>query len=192
MAPGTLSVTFSTFAGNAFGTGPTGPSGAGASVSQAVVGGSILADAAGACATLAPAIIPNVTLPGDVSCPGGRIPGAPRLGALGDNGGPTPTLAPGAGSVAINAIAGRPCPATDQRGLPRPALGACDAGAVEIQPGSPAAAGVGGPGGRSGGGAAGLRRLTALRIAPAAFRVAGKPPSAPRSPSVSTRPRRSS
>jgi hypothetical protein len=51
----------------------------------------------------------------------------PLLGALGDNGGPTETMVPGSGSPAIGA--GSSCPATDQRGDPRP--GACTLGAVE-------------------------------------------------------------
>jgi hypothetical protein len=49
------------------------------------------------------------------------------LGALGDNGGDTETMLPAAGSPAIGIGTG--CPATDQRGQPRPA--ACTAGAVE-------------------------------------------------------------
>ena len=52
----------------------------------------------------------------------------PLLGALGDNGGPTQTAMPGAGSPALGA--GKGCPATDQRGKPRPVTG-CTAGAVE-------------------------------------------------------------
>ncbi len=51
-----------------------------------------------------------------------------QLGELTDNGGPTPTRMPAAGSVAIGL--GGECPATDQRGEPRPASG-CAAGAVE-------------------------------------------------------------
>lgn len=50
------------------------------------------------------------------------------LGPLQDNGGPTPTMMPAAGSVVIGL--GADCPATDQRGEPRPAEG-CAAGAVE-------------------------------------------------------------
>ncbi|MBV8762959.1 MAG: hypothetical protein JO257_37080 [Deltaproteobacteria bacterium] len=52
----------------------------------------------------------------------------PLLGALGSNGGPTDTLVPGAGSPAIGA--GVNCPATDQRGRTRPAMG-CSSGSVE-------------------------------------------------------------
>jgi len=50
------------------------------------------------------------------------------LGALADNGGPTKTRLPAAGSPALGK--GQGCPATDQRGQPRPANG-CAAGAVE-------------------------------------------------------------
>lgn len=50
------------------------------------------------------------------------------LGPLLDNGGPTLSLMPSAGSVAVGA--GADCPSVDQRGQPRPS-GACAAGAVE-------------------------------------------------------------
>ena len=53
----------------------------------------------------------------------------PLLGALGGNGGPTPTIPLLPGSPAIGRSGD--CPATDQRGSPRPALG-CDAGAFEV------------------------------------------------------------
>ena len=60
----------------------------------------------------------------------------PVLGALADNGGPTPSALPGPTSPAIDAIpVGTPdlCPAlgTDQRGVTRPVGTACDIGAVE-------------------------------------------------------------
>lgn len=54
----------------------------------------------------------------------------PKLGALHDNGGPTSTSAPAAGSPVIGAA--NDCPATDQRGEPRPATG-CTSGAVEAK-----------------------------------------------------------
>lgn len=61
----------------------------------------------------------------------------PRLGPLADNGGPTLTHAPLPGSPAIDhgspAAPGSPdaCASSDQRGVSRPQLAACDAGAVE-------------------------------------------------------------
>src|SRR5205085_2254341 len=48
----------------------------------------------------------------------------PLLAALADNGGPTDTRALPANSPAVDAGAG--CAATDQRGVGRPAGGACD------------------------------------------------------------------
>jgi len=70
----------------------------------------------------------NLDWPGS-SCPG--IAGDPRLGVLTDNGGPTETMALGAGSVAIDAAASAACPPTDQRGVPRPFGRGCDIGAYE-------------------------------------------------------------
>jgi len=73
--------------------------------------------------------------------------GDPGLGALADNGGPTQTMLPVAGSPLIDAIPAGSCQAdgatgitTDQRGLPRPSLNGCDIGAVEVQVGPPTAA----------------------------------------------------
>lgn len=79
---------------------------------------------------------------GDLQFPGTHIVGGgadalctptttiadPMLGALGDHGGATPTRLPAAGSPAIGH--GVSCPATDQRGMSRPASG-CTSGAVE-------------------------------------------------------------
>jgi len=66
----------------------------------------------------------------------------PKLGALAENGGPTPTqaLLPGspaidAGNPAVPGTGGNACPATDQRGAPRPSTTStprCDSGAYEI------------------------------------------------------------
>lgn len=73
----------------------------------------------------------------------------PKLGPPANNGGETDTLALLAGSPAIDAGTAEGCPATDQRGVPRPLGTACDIGAFEYQPatvpagssgGSPAAA----------------------------------------------------
>ncbi|GAD20541.1 choice-of-anchor U domain-containing protein [Acidovorax sp. MR-S7] len=73
------------------------------------------------------------------TCTGNPLPGDPLLGTLQDNGGPTWTMLPGAGSPALGAAT---CSAgeTDQRGVARP-TGACALGAVERQaslPGFPA------------------------------------------------------
>jgi hypothetical protein len=59
----------------------------------------------------------------------------PLLGKLVNNGGPTPTHALQEGSPAIDAADTAMCPATDQRGVPRPDLPgtACDVGAYEFQ-----------------------------------------------------------
>ncbi len=53
------------------------------------------------------------------------------LGALGDNGGATPTHLPATGSVAINTANDTACLPTDQRGFRRPGGARCDVGAVE-------------------------------------------------------------
>jgi hypothetical protein len=52
----------------------------------------------------------------------------PKLGALMDNGGPTETMMPGAGSAALGVGSG--CPSTDQRGNAR-STASCTLGAVE-------------------------------------------------------------
>lgn len=61
----------------------------------------------------------------------------PLLGPLADNGGETDTVALGAGSPAIDAGDPAHCPATDQRGYPRPAGAGCDIGAYEVEPEPP-------------------------------------------------------
>jgi hypothetical protein len=75
----------------------------------------------------------NVSFP-DTGCPG--VVADPKLGPLADNGGPTLTYAPQAGSPAIDEVpkSAAPCSATDQRGVSRPQGAACDAGAYEIAP----------------------------------------------------------
>ena len=55
----------------------------------------------------------------------------PRLGALADNGGPTPTHALLADSPAIDAGDDAICPAADQRAFARPQGASCDIGAYE-------------------------------------------------------------
>jgi CSLREA domain-containing protein len=60
----------------------------------------------------------------------------PMLARLADNGGPTETQALKAGSPAIDrgGTSANGCPATDQRGVPRPQGPACDIGAFEFVP----------------------------------------------------------
>jgi parallel beta helix pectate lyase-like protein len=55
------------------------------------------------------------------------------LGTLGDHGGSTPTMLPGAASVAIDAGSADRCTAFDQRGFVRPAGRPCDVGAIELE-----------------------------------------------------------
>lgn len=64
----------------------------------------------------------------------GNIIGAdPNLGPLAGNGGATPTHALLPGSPAIDAGDDASCPATDQRGMPRPQGPHCDIGAFEAE-----------------------------------------------------------
>jgi hypothetical protein len=55
----------------------------------------------------------------------------PKLGDLADNGGAAQTLALGPGSGAAGLVPAADCPATDERGLARPAGQPCDAGAYQ-------------------------------------------------------------
>jgi hypothetical protein len=64
----------------------------------------------------------------------------PDLGALGDNGGPTPTMLPADGSPLIDFIPVAACQTgvatgvtDDQRGVTRPQGSGCDIGAVEVE-----------------------------------------------------------
>jgi hypothetical protein len=74
---------------------------------------------------------------GDASCPASFGSGDPNLGPLQNNGGPAPTISLQSGSAAINAIpsTGANCPASDERGAPRPSgssASKCDIGAYEV------------------------------------------------------------
>jgi hypothetical protein len=74
---------------------------------------------------------------GDSSCPATFSSGDPNLGPLQNNGGPAPTISLQTGSAAINQIpaSGANCPATDERGVPRPSGSSsskCDIGAYEV------------------------------------------------------------
>jgi hypothetical protein len=66
---------------------------------------------------------------GSGPCISGVTAGDPKLSAPADNGGPTFTMLPGAGSAALGI--GANCEATDQRGQTRNTA-ACDVGAVEV------------------------------------------------------------
>lgn len=75
----------------------------------------------------------------DDSCEAGpadvaEVGGDAQLGALGDNGGPTPTRLPAATSPLGGLVPGGACDvATDQRGELRPAGDGCEAGSVEVE-----------------------------------------------------------
>jgi hypothetical protein len=74
----------------------------------------------------------NVQFPSTGSCSAGATIADPQLQPLANNGGPTQTRAIGSASPARNLVtSGCPPPATDQRGVSRPA-GACDAGSFEL------------------------------------------------------------
>jgi hypothetical protein len=70
----------------------------------------------------------NLQWPSGALCSDNPTIADPLLGPLGDNGGPTETLLPAAGSPAVGL--GTDCPATDQRGTARSEP--CTAGAVEV------------------------------------------------------------
>jgi hypothetical protein len=84
---------------------------------------------------------PNLSFPAG-GCPASFSTGNPQLGTLMFNGGPTQTMALGAGSAAINQVpVGSPnCPGADQRGIARPQGPTCDIGAFELEmvPATPA------------------------------------------------------
>lgn len=63
---------------------------------------------------------------------GGWDDTAPRLGPYTLEGGPTPTMIPVEGSVTVDAADPAKCPATDQRGVVRPAGSGCEVGAYEL------------------------------------------------------------
>jgi hypothetical protein len=91
----------------------------------------------GSCSGTTGAIVSTFTLTDEASCVPGSDPSNlvvvdPRLGSLGDNGGPTQTLLPLDGSDAIDNGSSAVCPTVDQRGVSRPAGAGCDIGAVEV------------------------------------------------------------
>ena len=76
---------------------------------------------------------PDIYFP-DATC--GPAGANPKLGPLQDNGGPTATMRPEAGSPALDAVLpGLPnCTSSDQRGIARPFGAMCDFGAYEAAP----------------------------------------------------------
>lgn len=83
------------------------------------------------CSYPATSPISGPNLDDDGSCDNFTINADPQLDPLASNGGPTQTHAIAPSSPAKNAAAGA-CPATDQRGEPRPHGSACDLGSYEL------------------------------------------------------------
>jgi predicted outer membrane repeat protein len=131
----TLTVTNSTFSGNSATVGGgIDNNGGTANLANTILAGSTGGNCGG------PAITNNGgNLADDGTCGVTQVSDtALKLGSLANNGGPTQTIALGAGSVAID-HASTNCPSTDQRGLTRPDPGDagvttnCDSGAYEFQ-----------------------------------------------------------
>ena len=137
---GTLSVVNTTFSGNSARAG--GGIYFGGPTDEAILKDTIIADSAGG--NCGGPIVPSGTynLVTDASCGPSTTQTSSkelRLGPLQDNGGPTKTIAPQAGSVAIDAgdpvyCAAEPMYNRDQRGEARPQGLGCDVGAVEVKP----------------------------------------------------------
>jgi CSLREA domain-containing protein len=130
---GTLAVLNSTIAGNSGGGGISGTSVGSTTLTNTLVANNAGGNCVGAIADGGG----NLRWPSvDSSCAGAY--GDPRLGPFQNNGGPTPTMAPGAGSAAIDAGLNNGCLPTDQRGVARPQDGdgdgvaVCDIGAYEV------------------------------------------------------------
>lgn len=109
-----------------------------------ITGSIITGNAGGECSFFGePVTSAGGNLVGDDSCGVGeatdQVVADPQLGPLADNGGPTFTRLPLAGSPALDVLgAGPPCPDSDQRRVERPQDGdgdgvtGCDSGAVEV------------------------------------------------------------
>ncbi len=143
----TASVTNSTFSGNSASLSGGGIyNGGSATLSNSILAGSTDGNCAG---TGTPAVTDggyNISDDGTCKFTGTNVTTSKPIGdsvsdsnvaldplGLQNNGGPTQTIALESGSYAIAAIPAADCPATDQRGAPRPAPGysACDVGAFE-------------------------------------------------------------
>jgi hypothetical protein len=89
----------------------------------------IAGNTGGNCTATHPSGGGNIQFPqGGTACTPDVTFGDPMLGPLAANGGPTATMLPATGSAAVGAA--HACPATDQRGTPRP-MATCTSGAVE-------------------------------------------------------------
>jgi Chlamydia polymorphic membrane protein (Chlamydia_PMP) repeat len=91
--------------------------------------GSMCGEGESQCDTMHPGVGANMQTTGTPNCTSSVIVSDPKLGALQNNGGPTTTMAPAAGSPAIGK--GTSCPAEDQRGQPRKTP--CTLGAYEVE-----------------------------------------------------------
>ncbi len=136
----TLTVTNSTLARNRaklggglyVGTGPT-------TLQAAIIGSNVgtagSPDCGGPVASLGRNLIAKTAGCMFTHLPSDKRNVAPRLGALGANGGPTQTIPLRPGSPALNAIPENECAvATDQRGVRRPQGPRCEIGAYEQRP----------------------------------------------------------
>lgn len=162
--------------------GNTAPDGAGIAVDQGAAtlrattlaqnagaadlrgGAELHASVVGTCANAVTSLGANAA--GDPACglAGAGDRTAPlALGALGDHGGPTPTILPAATSPAIDADPACAAGATDQRGVARPQGAACDAGAVELATTAPGTTPIGTT--------PAAIRLTRLRVSPPRWRI---------------------
>ena len=129
-AGSSVAVSFSTVSGNTTSGGSSGALHAvgSLSVTNSIVSNASGGDVQGASVTLSYSLLG--TYAGTV--PSSVIVGEdPLLGALADNGGPTQTMMPGAGSPVLGAANPAGAPATDQRGYTRTTNGRADMGAVE-------------------------------------------------------------
>ncbi len=121
--------------GNSFGNTALAPGGITNGGKLHIANSIIANNTVGDCATTGTLKSSGVNWVGDGSC-GFPASGDPLLGPLADNGGPTETMAPQAGSGAIDAGDDRVCRASpvkgvDQRGVKRPQGSHCDIGAFE-------------------------------------------------------------
>jgi hypothetical protein len=129
-----LTVTNSTIASNTVGTGGSAGAIAAIGISPYLKNDLLVGNAGGECVTTLGAGSTNNM--SDESCGSEftqRTAAQINLGPLADNGGTTLTRALQFPSAAIDAGTDVGCPATDQRGQPRPAGLHCDIGAYEFQ-----------------------------------------------------------